>query len=178
MLEYDQNKTDDLEWIEACTGLSRRTRLEVPSSAKEWYDRHWKTEKSTKFKAGDRVYVHVPTEKGASKHPKLIVPWSGPYRVIAATSNSATVTEIGTDKEPIQVPFDHTVKVPASIDDSPVVISRRSSRTDIATVDFRCPGLYEIGNQLTPCHVEVKWSQIADNPPLPDLVFKSVFELA
>ncbi|VDO57900.1 unnamed protein product [Haemonchus placei] len=66
--------------------------------AKDCYDRHWKTEKSTKFKIEDRVYVHVPAEKGASKHPKLTVPWSGPYRVIAVTSNSATVTEIGTDK--------------------------------------------------------------------------------
>ncbi|KAK5979129.1 hypothetical protein GCK32_020207, partial [Trichostrongylus colubriformis] len=56
--------------------------------------------------------------------------------------------------------------------------SRRSVRTDISTIDYRCPGAYELGEQSTPCHSVVQWSKIVDNPPLPDLMFKSIFELA
>ncbi|KAK5982447.1 hypothetical protein GCK32_010167, partial [Trichostrongylus colubriformis] len=56
--------------------------------------------------------------------------------------------------------------------------SRRSVRTDFSTIDYRCPGAYELGEQSTPCHSVVQWSKIVDNPPLPDLMFKSIFELA
>ncbi|VDL69429.1 unnamed protein product [Nippostrongylus brasiliensis] len=45
---------------------------------------------------------------------------SGPFRVIEASSNSATVTLIGENREPCRVPFDQLVKVPKEIDDTPI----------------------------------------------------------
>lgn len=72
------------------------------------------------FNPGHRVYVMVPIEKRNSKHPKLTVGWTGPYRVIEASANSALVTENGANKEPLRVQFDRLVKAPSTIDDTPV----------------------------------------------------------
>ncbi|KAK6018450.1 zinc knuckle, partial [Ostertagia ostertagi] len=56
--------------------------------------------------------------------------------------------------------------------------SRRSSRTDISTIDYHCPGAMAHGEQYLSCHVAVEWSNIVMEPPLPELVFHSIFELA
>ncbi|KAK6050396.1 hypothetical protein COOONC_12099 [Cooperia oncophora] len=161
------------------------------AKAKQYYDRHWKSDRTVNFNVGDRLYVKVPGEKGASHIPK----------VIASTPNSATVTEIGVNKEPIQVPFDHLIKVPASIDDTPVISrkrrgakrgrkgkmaatfddvspSRRSVRTDISTIDCRCPGVFDVGMQSTACHTAVNGRKLWRTHHYHELVFNSSFELA
>ncbi|RCN24317.1 integrase core domain protein [Ancylostoma caninum] len=57
-------------------------------------------------KVGERVYMKIPSEKQSSRNPKLVNPWEGPYRVIETSNNSALVTLINQNKEPVRVPFD------------------------------------------------------------------------
>ncbi|WKY07926.1 hypothetical protein Q1695_007431 [Nippostrongylus brasiliensis] len=120
MVDYDDYKTNLLrglkmarEWL-AENAASYRTRM------KEQYDKRWATHKTEALKVGDRVYVRVFTEKGKAAHPKLVHDWQGPYRVLEVSQNSALVTLIGENEEPVRVPFDHLIKVPAEIDDTPV----------------------------------------------------------
>ncbi|CAJ0591574.1 unnamed protein product [Cylicocyclus nassatus] len=76
-------------------------------------------------KVGDRVYMRIPSEKQSSSHPKLANPWEGPYRVIEASENSALITLINQDKEPVRVPFDLLRKLPRGISDEPL-LTRKS----------------------------------------------------
>ncbi|KAL6742132.1 hypothetical protein Aduo_015320 [Ancylostoma duodenale] len=120
MVDYDQYKVELLSGLKLARECIREHSEKYKARMKEFYGRRWKTDKSTSFNPGDRVYVMVPTEKGKSKHPKLTMGWTGPYRVIEASANSALVTEIGANKEPLRVQFDHLVKIPPTIDDTPV----------------------------------------------------------
>ena len=52
-------------------------------------------------RVGNRVYMRIPREKQSSTNPKLVNPWQGPYRVLESTDNSAVVTLIHQNQEPI-----------------------------------------------------------------------------
>ncbi|EYB94484.1 hypothetical protein Y032_0171g324 [Ancylostoma ceylanicum] len=71
-------------------------------------------------KVGDRVYMKIPGEKQSSRNPKLVNPWEGPYRVIETSENSALVTLINQNKEPVRVPFDVLRKLPQRMSDEPI----------------------------------------------------------
>ncbi|VDO98655.1 unnamed protein product [Heligmosomoides polygyrus] len=64
---------------------------------KKHYDAKWQTAKSDVFRSGDRVYM----------------------KVLDGSSNSALITLIGENEEPVRVQFDHLVKVPPGVDDTP-----------------------------------------------------------
>ncbi|VDK65020.1 unnamed protein product, partial [Cylicostephanus goldi] len=69
---------------------------------------------------GDRVYMKIPGERQSYRNPKLANPWEGPYRVLDTSSNSALITLIGANKEPVRVPFDLLRKLPRGISDEPL----------------------------------------------------------
>ncbi|EYB84337.1 hypothetical protein Y032_0318g2346 [Ancylostoma ceylanicum] len=77
---------------------------------------------------GDRVYMRVPSEKSSSKHPKLVNEWTGPFRVIDVSDNSAFLTLINADEDPKRVPFDQLRKLPRGVDDEPVQTTKRRAR--------------------------------------------------
>ncbi|XGW03175.1 hypothetical protein V3C99_014849 [Haemonchus contortus] len=71
-------------------------------------------------KVGDRVYMKVSREKQLSQNPKLVNPWEGPYRVLETSENSALITWIEGGRDPVRVPFDTLVKLPAGVSNEPL----------------------------------------------------------
>ncbi|EYB82894.1 hypothetical protein Y032_0348g3182 [Ancylostoma ceylanicum] len=120
-VDYDNYKAELLSGLKLARATIADQVEKYQRTMKEQYDRRHKTSASQTFRAGDRVYMLVPSEKGKSKHPKLVFDWRGPYRVLEASSNSALITLIGMNEEPVRVPFDHLIKVPSEIDDTPVI---------------------------------------------------------
>ncbi|XGW05285.1 hypothetical protein V3C99_016006 [Haemonchus contortus] len=84
---------------------------------KREYDKRNKVNVDRHPKVGDRVYVLSPKEKGKSSHPKSVSEWAGPFRVIETSENSALVTRIGENAEPIRIQFDMLRIVPNCISD-------------------------------------------------------------
>ncbi|XGW20174.1 hypothetical protein V3C99_003754 [Haemonchus contortus] len=80
------------------------------------------------LKTGDRVYMRVPTEKGNTCHPKLVNEWTGPFRVLGVSDNSATITAITGNKDPLCIPFDQLRKLPPGVDNEPLVTNRRRAK--------------------------------------------------
>ncbi|KAL6730064.1 hypothetical protein Aduo_001060 [Ancylostoma duodenale] len=70
-------------------------------------------------RVGERVYLRVPTEKQTSSHQKLANEWTGPYRILETSENSALITAIGSQDEPLRMPFDALMRVPKGISDEP-----------------------------------------------------------
>uniref|UniRef100_A0A7I4YHH5 RNA-directed DNA polymerase n=1 Tax=Haemonchus contortus TaxID=6289 RepID=A0A7I4YHH5_HAECO len=118
VVDYDNYKAELLCGLKLARECINENSNEYRDSMKLAYDKRYKTVKSTIFKTGDRVYMKLPSEKGKSRHPKLTTDWSGPFRVIEASTNSALITLIGENKEPLRVQFDHLLKVPREIDDT------------------------------------------------------------
>ncbi|CAJ0607989.1 unnamed protein product [Cylicocyclus nassatus] len=105
---------------------ARRVNDKMRERMKASYDREKGVESCpAPPKVGDRVYMRIPSEKQSSSHPKLANPWEGPYRVIEASENSALITLINQDKEPVRVPFDLLRKLPQGISDEPL-LTRKS----------------------------------------------------
>ncbi|XGW16017.1 hypothetical protein V3C99_001455, partial [Haemonchus contortus] len=168
--------------------------------------RRFRSHKVVPIKEGDRVYVKIPSEKGKVSHPKLTTDWSGPYRVIESSANSALVTLIGQNKEPVRVQWDHLIKIP--IDDTPLGMEgfrgRRGRRSKLTSnhcnmirnqfifressitkmnplhVDFICLGGLSIDGQRLPCSTNMTWHEISGmrNSPIDGLTFDCVFKLA
>ncbi|EYB94572.1 hypothetical protein Y032_0170g268 [Ancylostoma ceylanicum] len=137
IVDYDKYKTELLCGLKLAQEVISENSKEYREKMKENYDRRLKTSRSTIFTAGDRVYMKLPAEKGKSRHPKLVTDWSGPFRVIEASNNSALVTLIGENQEPHRVQFDHLVKIPSEIDDTPLsgtVTRRKRGRREILAI--------------------------------------------
>lgn len=107
---------------------AREVNARMRERMKDCYDRRIRV-CDNPVKVGDRVYMEIPTEKQSSTHPKLTNPWEGPYRVVDI-SDSALVTLIHKDREPVRVPFDMLRKLPKGIPDEPLLTkkSRRKRR--------------------------------------------------
>ncbi|EYC04967.1 hypothetical protein Y032_0084g1698 [Ancylostoma ceylanicum] len=203
MIDYDQYKIEFLCGLKLARECIQTHSDDYRTRMKASYDSRWKTDSCDTF-TGDRVYVKVPMEKGKSRHPKLVVDWSGQYRVLEASQNSALVTLIGENKEPIRVQFDHLLKLPPYIDDTPVdTTTKRGKRgrrrmmgvhrclrislnrshfrlptTDPGSVDFTCPGSITRHGQQLYCRIAEPWKTFAPYAPLGDLVFPTVYEFA
>ncbi|WKY15256.1 hypothetical protein Q1695_000608 [Nippostrongylus brasiliensis] len=126
--DYDDYKTDLLNGLKLARDCISESSARNRAQMKTYYDKRWKTAESTVFKIGDRVYLKTPTEKARTGHPKLIHDWRGLYRVIEASENSALITMIGDNEQPVRVQFDHLIKVPPSIDDTPITGKTRRGR--------------------------------------------------
>nr|CDJ98287.1 gag, pol and env protein precursor [Haemonchus contortus] len=101
----------------------------VREKMKVEYDKRNKVDESKHPKVGDRVYMLSPNEKAMSSHPKLTCEWAGPFRVIETSDNSAVVSRIGENVEPIRVQFDMLRVVPPYIPDDRVdTVTNRGRR--------------------------------------------------
>ncbi|XGW15120.1 hypothetical protein V3C99_000979, partial [Haemonchus contortus] len=85
----------------------------VRAYMKNVYDNEHNVDRAKHPTVGQRVYVECPAEKYKKAHPKLANEWSGPFRVITVSENSALVTRIGENKDPIQIPIDQLRVVPS-----------------------------------------------------------------
>ena len=86
---------------------------------KERYDRKYEQNRKRLPVPGDRVYMKVETEKGASANPKLVVEWRGPYRVLEVGETTAKIKAIH-DEELRVVQFDLLRMVPVEADNREV----------------------------------------------------------
>lgn len=89
----------------------------VRRSIKSVYDNENNVDLAKHPKVGERVYVKCPAEKTKTSHPKFACEWAGPYRVIAVSENSATVTRICENSDPNQIPMDQLRVVPSCFSD-------------------------------------------------------------
>ncbi|EYB95083.1 hypothetical protein Y032_0164g3555 [Ancylostoma ceylanicum] len=117
-VDYDQYKSQLLAGLKLARECIKEHSEKYRNTMKSNYDRRWKTAVSQVFYTGDRVYMKVPTEKRRATHPKPTFDWKGPYRVLNASANSALITLIGGNEEPVRIQFDHLVKIPPDIDDT------------------------------------------------------------
>ncbi|EYC32035.1 hypothetical protein Y032_0003g1364 [Ancylostoma ceylanicum] len=92
----------------------------VREKMKREYDRRNDVDVGKHAKVGDRVYVFSPNEKALNSHPKFACEWAGPFRVLETSQNSALVSRIGEDSEPVRIQFDMLRVVPPFISDDPV----------------------------------------------------------
>uniref|UniRef100_A0A7I5E5B3 RNA-directed DNA polymerase n=1 Tax=Haemonchus contortus TaxID=6289 RepID=A0A7I5E5B3_HAECO len=113
----DDYRSDLLQGIEEVHARVRDHNNRVRESMKRMYDEKNKVNANRHPKIGDRVYVQSPKEKGKSSHPKLVSEWAGPFRVIEVSENSALVTRIGENSEPMRIQFDMLKVVPECISD-------------------------------------------------------------
>uniref|UniRef100_A0A7I4Z3W9 Integrase catalytic domain-containing protein n=1 Tax=Haemonchus contortus TaxID=6289 RepID=A0A7I4Z3W9_HAECO len=124
------------------------------------YDRRNKVDISKHPKVGDRVYMLSPKEKAMSAHPKLTCDWAGPFRVIEASENSAVISRIGENVEPIRVQFDMLRIVPPYISDDRIdtVTSRgrrgRRAKVSVNKVSSTCFRGAEIRAKSDKGHLE------------------------
>ncbi|VDK52496.1 unnamed protein product, partial [Cylicostephanus goldi] len=101
----------------------------VREEMKRSYDLRNKVDEDKLAKVGDRVYLLSPREKGSNTHPKLTSQWAGPFRVIETSQNSALVTRIGENTEPIRVQLDALRVVPSTISDDRIdTVTSRGKR--------------------------------------------------
>ncbi|EYC34973.1 hypothetical protein Y032_1220g3764 [Ancylostoma ceylanicum] len=101
----------------------------VREKMKRTYDKRNKTDVEKHAKVGDRVYLLSPNEKAMSSHPKLACEWAGPFRVLETSQNSALITRIGENSEPVRVQFDMLRIVPPCIPDDRVdTVTTRGKR--------------------------------------------------
>ncbi|EYC28685.1 hypothetical protein Y032_0007g3355 [Ancylostoma ceylanicum] len=119
-VDFDDYKYELLTSIQHLRDCSRGMSEEYRNSMKQRYDARNKVEPSKLPRVGDRVYVRLPGEKNKSKHPKLVDCWSGPFRVIEVSENSALLSNIAKNEDPIRIQHDMVMKVPHELDDTPI----------------------------------------------------------
>ncbi|VDP44095.1 unnamed protein product [Heligmosomoides polygyrus] len=108
------------KWKESWEEFNPLMVAEDAEQMKREYDKRHSVDVGKHAKVGDRVYLLSPNEKTSSSHPKLACEWSGPYRVLETSQNSALITRIGENSDPIRVQFDMLRVVPNCISDEPV----------------------------------------------------------
>uniref|UniRef100_A0A7I4YT76 RNA-directed DNA polymerase n=1 Tax=Haemonchus contortus TaxID=6289 RepID=A0A7I4YT76_HAECO len=135
-IDADDYKTSLMSGIKTIQEIVKENNELYRKRMKECYDKIKKTDESRAPKVGERVFMRMPAEKGKTKHPKLTIDWAGPYRVIEVSSNSAVITKINANEEPIQVQFDLLRIVPSYISDTPVetVSKRRKAKIDVKSI--------------------------------------------
>ncbi|KAK6036274.1 hypothetical protein COOONC_26221 [Cooperia oncophora] len=121
----------------------------------------------------------MPREKALAGHPKLTIDWSGPFRVIECSDNSALITNLSKNEDPVRVQFDLLLKCPDEISDEPVkVVSKRkrgrkskNSENDIFSAQvlvkknicFRSKDEYDVADVMHFLHVGFR----CDGQPFP-----------
>ncbi|KAK5974308.1 hypothetical protein GCK32_006545, partial [Trichostrongylus colubriformis] len=155
---------------------------------KKYYDNKNEVDKHYKPKVGERVFMRMPREKMVAAHPKLAFDWSGPFRVLECSDNSALITSVTAEEEPIRVQFDLLLKCPSEINDEPVkVFSKRkrmrrkesmcgACRVQIVMNEntrFRVEDEYEVSDSMHFLHVQFR----CDGQPFPAIEGRAGFQL-
>ncbi|VDO94869.1 unnamed protein product [Heligmosomoides polygyrus] len=122
MVDVDAYAHEVAESTRIAREYARETNDKMRTRMKAAYDEKHRVSESP-LQPGDRVYMKIPSER-QKLNPKLTNPWEGPYRVITVSENSALITLIGHNKEPIRVPFDGLRKLPKGISDAPLTTCR------------------------------------------------------
>ncbi|KAL6738325.1 hypothetical protein Aduo_011885 [Ancylostoma duodenale] len=119
-IDFDDYKYELMAGINHISECAKELNENYKENMKQKYDARNKVDSNKLPKVGDRVYVKLPREKSSSKYPKLVDCWSGPFRVLEVSENSALLANIGKDGDPIRVQHDILIKLPDEIDNSPI----------------------------------------------------------
>ncbi|EYC40424.1 hypothetical protein Y032_0612g655 [Ancylostoma ceylanicum] len=119
-IDFDDYKYELLAGIQHIRECTREMNEEYRTRMKQRYDTRNNVKPDSLPKVGDRVYVKLPAEKSSSKYPKLVDSWSGPFRVLEVSENSALLANIEKNDDPIRIQHDMLIKVPHEIDDTPI----------------------------------------------------------
>ncbi|EYC20630.1 hypothetical protein Y032_0021g326 [Ancylostoma ceylanicum] len=130
----DDYRTELMNGMKITQELIREKNDECRSKMKEQYDRRHKVKTEKLLKIGEKVFMRMPAEKSKCKHPKLAYDWSAPYRVIETSENSALISEIGSEEEPLRVQMDLLRKIPEYIDNKPIKTKTRRKTVMVAQV--------------------------------------------
>ncbi|XGW28157.1 hypothetical protein V3C99_008173, partial [Haemonchus contortus] len=127
-IDLDDYKTELVRGMRVIRDEVARQAERYRERMKKYYDDKKAVDKSYLAKVGERVFMKMPRERSHAKHPKLACEWDGPYRVIETSENSALVTKIGVNEDPVRVQFDLLIKCPDEISDEPVESFTRRKR--------------------------------------------------
>ncbi|EYC35032.1 hypothetical protein Y032_1180g3735 [Ancylostoma ceylanicum] len=124
-IDFDDYKYELMAGINHINECAKELNEHYKENMKKNYDNRFKVDPTKMPRIGDRVYVKLPREKSTSKHPKLVDSWSGPFRVLEASDNSALLASIGKNEDPIRVQHDMLIKIPQEIDNTPIETKTR-----------------------------------------------------
>ncbi|EYC39508.1 hypothetical protein Y032_0653g1175 [Ancylostoma ceylanicum] len=119
-IDFDDYKHELLASIELIQTCVKELNAEYRSKMKEKYDKKNNVDRKKYPVVGDRVFIKLPREKTNAKYPKLCYEWSGPFRVLEVSGNSALLTRLNSSDEPIRIQHDMIIKVPVEIADNPI----------------------------------------------------------
>lgn len=66
------------------------------------------------------VFVKMSRERASAHHSMLVCEWEGPYKVTKSSENTALVTKICENEEPLRVQLDLLLRCPSMISDEPI----------------------------------------------------------
>ncbi|VDO75570.1 unnamed protein product [Heligmosomoides polygyrus] len=122
MSEYMADMESYVQELAVRTEVARNYAFEVNEKMRQrmkaLYDKRNKVGESP-LKPDDRVYMRVPSDR-QPLNPKLTNQWEGPYRVIEVSGNSALITLVGQNKDPLRIPFDKLRKLPMGMTNDPI----------------------------------------------------------
>ncbi|VDP37330.1 unnamed protein product [Heligmosomoides polygyrus] len=141
----DDYKAQMLQSVAEVHDRVREYNEEVRERMKREYDHRNRVDAKKYPKVGDRVYLLAPNEKAAHSHPKLVCEWSGPFRVLETSENSALISRIGSDVEPLGVQFDVLRVIPSCISDESIdtrtkrgKMSKKNGRRRACSITASC----------------------------------------
>lgn len=119
-LDWDDYKTELLRGMQLIREKVNEFAEKYRNRMKNYFDgKHGVAERRLP-KVGTRVFMRLPCEKRRTRYPKLAIEWDGPFRVIEISNNSALITRIGTEEEPLRIQMDLLRVCPEEIGDDPV----------------------------------------------------------
>lgn len=127
-IDFGDYKYELLAGIKHISNCTLDLNAEYRARMKDRYDREHKIDAHRLPNVGDRVHMSFPKEKSSSKHLKLTDEWSGPFRVLEVSDNSALITNLTKNEDPFTVQHDVLILVPHKLDSSPVGAKTKRAR--------------------------------------------------
>nr|AAA50456.1 gag, pol and env protein precursor [Caenorhabditis elegans] len=126
MDEYKHLLTQELLKVQK---IAKEHAMREQESYKSLFDQKYASKKHRFPQPGSRVLLEIPSEKLGAQCPKLVNKWSGPYRVISCSENSAEITPVlGKRKHILQIPFENLRVIPEAMPDILIVTKKGRSK--------------------------------------------------
>lgn len=119
-IDCDEYKYGLLNSIQLAQDSAKELNERYRERMKTWYDKRNRVEPEKLPRVRERAYVKLPKEEASSRYPMFCNDWHRPYRKLEVSENSALVTHVKENEDPIRAQFDLIVRVQAQIDDTPL----------------------------------------------------------
>ncbi|KAK6032394.1 hypothetical protein OSTOST_01430 [Ostertagia ostertagi] len=127
-IDVDDYKSELIRGIRLIQNEVKQHNERYLQKMKQYYDERKGVNNHHKSKVCDRVFMRMPREKYVIELPELAVDWSGPFRVLEVTDNSALIKTLAANEDLSRVQFDLLIKCPREIDDESVCVVTRRKR--------------------------------------------------